>query len=92
MLSSNLRFSKHLFWFRTESPINGVRQIVPLLQAILDLACFIIPDKKGYYDMFFNELEINKRIRNSQLASNVPKLLVSSYWNGLSGQPMHIFE
>lgn len=51
-----------------------------------DLACFTIPDKKGYYDMFFNELEINRRIRNSQFASTFSKLIVSGYWNVLPNQ------
>ena len=35
------------------------------------------PEKDDYYDMFVNELEINKIIANSQFASNFPKLIVS---------------
>lgn len=42
--------------------------------------------------MFFNELIINEKIAGSQFASNFPKLLVSSYWNGLPDHRMHIFE
>ncbi|CUM53631.1 unnamed protein product [Debaryomyces tyrocola] len=51
-----------------------------------------IPEKEGYYGMFFNELLINERIAKSEFASNFPKLFVSGYWNGLSDHPMHIFE
>ena len=51
-----------------------------------------IPEKEGYYDMFFNELLINERISKSEFAPNFPKLLISGYWNGLSDHPMHIFE
>ncbi|CUM57428.1 unnamed protein product [Debaryomyces tyrocola] len=57
-----------------------------------DLTCLTIPDKKGYYGMFFNELVINKKIAKSPFAPNFPKLLVSGYWNGLPDHPMHIFE
>ena len=57
-----------------------------------DLTCFGIPDRKGYYDMFFNELVINEEIAKSQFASNFPKLFASGYWNGLTDHPMHIFE
>ena len=57
-----------------------------------DLTCFGIPDRKGYYDMFFNEFEINQEIAKSQFASNFPKLFASGYWNGLTDHPMHIFE
>ncbi|CAG85704.2 DEHA2C00110p [Debaryomyces hansenii CBS767] len=56
------------------------------------LMCLEIPEKEGYYGMFFNELLINERIAKSEFASNFPKLLVSGYWNGLSDHPMHIFE
>ncbi|CUM55885.1 unnamed protein product [Debaryomyces tyrocola] len=51
-----------------------------------------IPEKEGYYGMFFNELLINKQIAKSKFASNFPKLLISGYWNGLSDHPMHILE
>ncbi|CUM49401.1 unnamed protein product, partial [Debaryomyces fabryi] len=54
--------------------------------------CLEIPEKEGYYGMFFNELFINERIAKSEFASSFPKLLVSGYWNGLSDHPMHIFE
>ncbi|MDN6749727.1 MAG: DUF3698 domain-containing protein [Staphylococcus equorum] len=57
-----------------------------------DLMCLTIPEKKGYYDMFFNELVINEKIAKSPFASSYPKLLVSGYWNGLPDHPMHIFE
>ena len=57
-----------------------------------DLTCFTIPDKTGYYDMFFNELVINEKLAKSRFASNFPKVLVSGYWNGLPDHPMHIFE
>lgn len=57
-----------------------------------DLACYSIPHKRGYYEMFFNELIINEKIANSQFAPNFPMLLVSGYWNGLPDHPMHIFE
>ncbi|CUM55537.1 unnamed protein product [Debaryomyces tyrocola] len=57
-----------------------------------DLTCFGIPDRKSYYDMFFNEVLINEEIAKSQFASNFPKLFVSGYWNGLTDHPVHIFE
>ena len=57
-----------------------------------DLACFSIPDRKSYYDMFFNELVINEEIAKSHFASNFPKIFASGYWNGLTSHPMHIFE
>ena len=50
------------------------------------------PEKDDYYDMFVNELEINKIIANSQFASNFPRLIVSGYLNGLPSKPMHRFE
>ncbi|CAG85694.2 DEHA2B16720p [Debaryomyces hansenii CBS767] len=56
------------------------------------LMCLELPEKEGYYGMFFNELAINEKIASSQFASNFPKLLVSGYWNGLPDHPMHIFE
>ena len=57
-----------------------------------DLAFENFPEKDDYYDMFVNELEINKIIANSQFASNFPKLIVSGYLNGMPSKPMHIFE
>ena len=57
-----------------------------------DLAFENFPDKDDYYDMFVNELEINKIIANSQFAANFPKLIVSGYLNGMPSKPMHIFE
>ena len=57
-----------------------------------DLAFENFPDKDDYYDMFVNELEINKIIAHSQFASNFPKLIVSGYLNGMPSKPMHIFE
>lgn len=42
--------------------------------------------------MFFNELAINEKIVKSQFGSNVPKLLVSDYWNDLPDYLMRIFE
>ncbi|CUM53626.1 unnamed protein product [Debaryomyces tyrocola] len=54
--------------------------------------CLAISEKAGYYGMFFNELAINEKIVKSQFASNVPKLLVSDYWNDISGYPMRIVE
>ncbi|CUM52899.1 unnamed protein product [Debaryomyces tyrocola] len=57
-----------------------------------DLTCFSIPDRKSYYDMFFNEVVINEEIAKSQFATNFPKLFASGYWNGLTDHPMHIFE
>ncbi|CAG89920.2 DEHA2F26576p [Debaryomyces hansenii CBS767] len=62
------------------------------LQRENDLTCFGIPDRKGYYSMFFNELEINEEIAKSRFASNFPKLFVSGYWNDFTNQPIHIFE
>ena len=56
------------------------------------LMCLELPEKEGYYGMFFNQLAINEKIASSQFASNFPKLLVSGYWNGLPDHPMHIFE
>ena len=50
------------------------------------------PEKDDYYDMFVNELEINKIIANSQFASNFPRLIVSGYLKGIPSKPMHIFE
>ena len=56
-----------------------------------DLTCLEIPDKQGYYDMFFNELVINEKFAESPYAAKFPRLLVSGYWNGLPDHPMHIF-
>jgi hypothetical protein len=42
--------------------------------------------------MFFNELVINEKLAKLRFASNYPKLLVSGYWDGLPGHPIHIFE
>lgn len=36
----------------------------------IDSICLEIPDKKGYYDMFFNELLMNKKIAKSPFAAN----------------------
>lgn len=57
-----------------------------------DLMCLAISEKGGYYGMFFNELAINEKIVKSQFGSNVPKLLVSDYWNDLPDYLMRIFE
>lgn len=35
-----------------------------------NLTCLEIPDKKDYYDMFFNELVINEKLRNHDLLPN----------------------
>ena len=42
-----------------------------------DLTCLEIPDKQGYYDMFFNELVINEKFAESPFAAKFPRLLVS---------------
>ena len=75
----------------------GLASILPTnvftkLYSYPDLAFENFPEKDGYYDMFVNELEINKIIANSQFASNFPKLIVSGYLNGMPSKPMHIFE
>ncbi|KAK6456289.1 uncharacterized protein RJT20DRAFT_128136 [Scheffersomyces xylosifermentans] len=59
-----------------------------------DLSAFTFSYKKRnrYYDDFFDELEINEAIQNSQFANNFPRLLASGYWNGYQDRPMHIFE
>ncbi|CUM67580.1 uncharacterized protein PRCAT00005280001 [Priceomyces carsonii] len=57
-----------------------------------DLAFENFPEKDSYYDMFVNELEINKILAKSQFASHFPKLIISGYLNGVPSQPMHIFE
>ncbi|CUM66616.1 uncharacterized protein PRCAT00004287001 [Priceomyces carsonii] len=75
----------------------GLRYVLPIsvfvkLYNYPDLAFENFPEKEDYYDMFVNELEINKIIANSQFASNFPKLIVSGYLNGIPSKPMHIFE
>lgn len=32
-----------------------------------DLMCLMVPEKKGYYDVFFNELVINEKLAESRL-------------------------